>query len=250
MIRIDSVSLRLGNVDVLHDITIGIPKGGVSALVGPNGAGKSTLLSLIARLRSLQSGRIQVDDLEVGACSNDVLARKLSILPQASDVAPRLTVRELIGFGRYPHNRGRPTRADHDKVSEAIGAFDLHDLSERPLDTLSGGQRQRAQVAMIYAQDTEYILLDEPLNNLDIAASRFLMRLLRRLAKGEGRTIIVVLHDINYACGYADHLVALKNGCVVAEGVPFDVVDNAFMERVFETDARVHAADGRPVVWV
>lgn len=250
MIRIQNLNHAYGATPILSDVSLDIPRGGITALVGANGAGKSTLLSLIARLIPIQSGKITVDDLEVGKCPTDVLARKLSILPQSSEVAPRLTVKELVGFGRYPHHKGRPNAQDHQKVEDAIAAFDLQGFVDRPLDMLSGGQRQRAQIAMTYAQDTEYLLLDEPLNNLDIAASRGLMKLLQKLAHEHNRTIITVLHDINYACGYADHMITLVDTRLHATGTPQKIVDSALMRAVFGTDAQVHQIDGQPVVRV
>ncbi|GKY89132.1 iron ABC transporter ATP-binding protein [Sinisalibacter aestuarii] len=250
MIRIENVSFAHGAAPVLHDISLDIPRGGITALVGANGAGKSTLLSLIARLAPLQGGRIVVDDLEVGACRSDELARKLAILPQTADAAPRLTVRELVGFGRYPYHKGRPGRDDHAKVEAAIAAFELGALADRPLDTLSGGQRQRAQVAMTYAQDTDYVLLDEPLNNLDIAGSRALMQLLQHLAREHGRTIVVVLHDLNYASAYADHLVTMRAGRIAEAGHPTEVVTADMLRDTFGTEAGVHHVNGAPVVLV
>lgn len=250
MIEISGVDYRIGGAQILNGINLTLPKGGVSALIGPNGAGKSTLLSLIARLMPLQSGRIAVDDLIVGACPNNTLARKLAILPQASDTAPLLTVRELVSFGRYPYHKGRPTAQDHAKVEQALATFELMDLATRRLDTLSGGQRQRAQVAMTFAQDTDYMLLDEPLNNLDIAASRELMRVLRELAASHDRTIVIVLHDINYAAAYADLIVAMKGGRIVASGAPEHIVTETVLHDVFGTDPKIHRIDGKVIVEV
>ncbi|MEP2920862.1 MAG: ATP-binding cassette domain-containing protein [Sulfitobacter sp.] len=250
MIEISDVSYRIGGAQILNGINLALPKGGISALIGPNGAGKSTLLSLVARLMPLQSGQVTVDDLTVGACANNTLARKLAILPQASDAAPLLSVHELVSFGRYPYHKGRPTAQDHAKVEQALATFGLMDLAARRLDTLSGGQRQRAQVAMTFAQDTDYILLDEPLNNLDIAASRSLMRVLRDLAAAHDRTIVIVLHDINYAAAYADLIVAMKEGKVVASGAPDDIVTEEVLKDVFGTDPKVHRIDGKVMIEV
>ncbi|THH36687.1 ATP-binding cassette domain-containing protein [Aliishimia ponticola] len=250
MITITDLSYDRDETPVLRGVDLTLNAGGVKALIGPNGAGKSTLLSLIARLIPMQSGRIMVDDLEIGACANDVLARRLAILPQASEAAPLLTVRELVGFGRYPYHKGRPTAADREKVEDALATFELQALAERRLDSLSGGQRQRAQVAMIFAQDTDYILLDEPLNNLDIAASRGLMRTLQDLAQHHARTIVIVLHDINYAAAYANEIVAMKDGGIVAQGAPQDVVTEAMLREVYGTAAAVHRIDGRVLVGV
>lgn len=231
---------------ILSDINLELAKGGITALIGPNGAGKSTLLSLIARLIPLQSGAITVDDLTIGSCASDVLARKLAILPQTAEIAPRLTVRDLVGFGRYPYHKGRAGPEDAKIVEQALARFGLNDLASRQLDRLSGGQRQRAQVAMIYAQNTDYVLLDEPLNNLDIAASRNLMALLQEL----GRTVVIVLHDINYASSYADQIVAMKDGRIQAVGTPAEVINAGLLADVFETQAPVHQIDGRPLIQV
>jgi len=250
MIDVQGVSHRIGGAQILQDVSLRLERGGVVALAGPNGAGKSTLLSLMARLQVLQSGRITVDDLAVGACDDRALARKLAILPQQANASSRLTVRDLVGFGRYPHHRGRPGAADRERVEEALGLFDLAEFAGRQLETLSGGQRQRAFVAMAYVQDTDFLLLDEPLNNLDLAASRSLMARLRELADSKGRTIVIVLHDINYATAYADRIVVLKAGQVVADGVPGAVVTEGMLQAVFETEAKVELAAGRPVVLV
>ncbi|WP_394197730.1 iron ABC transporter ATP-binding protein [Litoreibacter albidus] len=246
MIKVSHVTHRIGGATILSDVSVELAAGGVTALIGPNGAGKSTLLSLIARLIPLQSGSITVDDLTIGACPSDVLARKLAILPQTADAAPRLTVRDLVSFGRYPYHKGRGTEEDAQIVAQTLHRFGLNDLAGRQLDTLSGGQRQRAQVAMIHAQSTDYVLLDEPLNNLDIAASRSLMRMLRAL----GRTVVIVLHDINYASSYADQIVAMKDGRIHAVGTPADVVTEDLLADVFGTRATVHQIDGRPLVQV
>ena len=250
MIRVSDLSYHHGRTQVLDQVTLTIPKGGITALVGANGAGKSTLLSLIARLTPQQSGSIRVGDLDVSRCPTDQLARNLSVLPQNTEVAPRLTVRELVSFGRYPYHKGQPTSEDQTKIDAALGDFDLTLLADRVLDTLSGGQKQRAYVAMTYAQDTDYILLDEPLNNLDIAASRSLMQTLRQLSQDKARTIVVVMHDLNYACAYADHLVALSFGKISAEGHPSEVVNNDFLSSVFATDAQVHHVGQVPIVLV
>lgn len=250
MIRVSDLSYFHGSTRILDQVTLTIPNGGITALVGANGAGKSTLLSLIARLAPLQTGTIHVGDLDVSRCPSNRLARTLSILPQNTEVAPRLTVRELVSFGRYPYHKGRPTSEDHARIDTALEDFDLAPLADRVLDTLSGGQRQRAYVAMTYAQDTDFILLDEPLNNLDISASRSLMQTLRRMSQDKARTVVVVMHDLNYACAYADHLVALTNGHISAEGHPSEVVTNGFLSSVFATDAQVHHVDKVPIVLV
>lgn len=246
MIRIENVSFRHRSTPILHDIDLTIPKGGVVALIGPNGAGKSTLLSLIARLQPLQAGTITIDGLPVDTTPGRQLAKVIAILRQDTAVASRLRVRELVGFGRFPHGRGHITEADGVIVDAALAQFDLADLSDRFIDTLSGGQRQRALVAMAFAQDTGYLLLDEPLNNLDMYYARALMRSLRGVADEGGKTVVIVLHDINQASAYADRIIAMKAGRIVADGAPAHILNPEGLESVFGFRMRVETIEGKP----
>lgn len=248
MIVVENLTYHVGQTEILKDVSVTLPKGGITALIGPNGAGKSSLLSHIARLLPVKQGKISVEDLVVGECADDVLARKLAILPQQTHFATRLTVSELIRFGRYPHCKGRLRAEDHAMVQQALTAFGLEDLADRFLDTLSGGQRHKAQVAMTYAQDTDYLLLDEPLNNLDIAAARSLMVLLHRLAREEGKSVVIVLHDINYAAHYADHIIVMKQGRIAAAGDPAELVTENLLFEAFGTTAKVTTFEGKKVV--
>lgn len=246
MIRIDNVSFKHRATPILHDVSLDIAKGGVVALIGPNGAGKSTLLSLVARLQTLQAGKISVDGLPVDTTPGRDLAKVLAILRQDTTIASRLRVRELVGFGRFPHGRGRLTDEDHAIVDAAIAQFDLTDLSDRFIETLSGGQRQRALVAMAFAQGTDYLLLDEPLNNLDMYYARALMRSLRSVADAQGKTVVIVLHDINQASAHADRIVAMKDGRIVADGTPADILTSDKLEAVFGFRMRVETIEGKP----
>ncbi|GLK54054.1 iron complex transport system ATP-binding protein [Methylopila capsulata] len=246
MIRIENVSLTRGGARILHDVSLTLPKGGLTALIGPNGAGKSSLLSLIARLQPLQTGRISVEGLPVDATPGRVLARTLAVLRQDPGVASRLRVRELVGFGRFPHSRGRLTPEDDAVVAATLDQFDLTPLKERFVETLSGGQRQRALIAMTVAQATDYLLLDEPLNNLDMRYARDLMRRLRARADA-GRTIVAVLHDVNQAAAYADRIVALRDGRLVAMGAPAEIMTPETLDAVFGYRMRVVEVDGRPM---
>lgn len=248
MIVVEDLNYSAAGAHILTDVSVTLPKGGITALIGPNGAGKSSLFAHIARLLPMQTGRITVDGMKVAPANRRALATKLAILPQQVHFATRLTVKELVQFGRYPHCQGRLRGEDHDMVAAALGAFGLTPLADRFLDTLSGGQRHKAHVAMTYAQDTDYLLLDEPLNNLDIAASRALMALLRRLADEEDKTIVIVLHDINFAAQYADHLVVLKEGRIERAGAPADMVTGALLAEVFGTDAQVAMVGETPFV--
>lgn len=248
MIRIENVSLAYRDVPILHDIDLTLPKGGITALVGPNGAGKSSLFSLIARLQPLQTGTITVDGLRVDTAQSRELARRIAILRQDGAVASRLTVRELVGFGRYPHHQGRPGREDAALVDDALAQFDLLDLAGRFIDTLSGGQRQRAMVAMTFCQGTDYLLLDEPLNNLDMYHARQLMRSLRTIADEKQRTAIIVLHDINQAAAHADRIVAMRGGRVIADGTPEAVLTENTLEAIFGYRMQIAVIAGKPFV--
>jgi len=230
--------------DYSGEVTIGpvdleIPAGGITALVGPNGTGKSTLLTMMGRLLGIDAGTIEIAGYDVARTSSKDLAKVVSILRQENHFITRLTVRQLVAFGRFPYTKGRLTRDDEELVSAAIDFLDLGDLEGRYLDELSGGQRQRAYVAMVLTQDTEFVLLDEPLNNLDMKHSVQMMRHLRRAAAELGRTIVIVLHDINFAGHYADHICAVKDGKVVEFGRAAEVMTGEVLTRVFDTPVEV-----------
>ncbi len=225
--------VSIGPVDLV------IPAGGVTALVGPNGAGKSTLLTMIGRLLGLDAGTIEIAGWDVASTKSADLAKVVSVLRQENHFVARLTVRQLVGFGRFPHSKGRLTVADEEAISQAVDFLNLGELENRYLDQLSGGQRQRAYVAMVLAQDTDYVLLDEPLNNLDMKHSAQMMALLQRAAAELGRTIVIVLHDINFAAHYADHICAVKDGEVVEFGTPEQIMRGDVLSRVFDTPVQV-----------
>ena len=242
MITLDAVRKQYRSSTDTVDIgplDLEIPAGGVTALVGPNGAGKSTLLTMVGRLNGIDEGAIEVAGYDVSSTASNDLARILSVLRQENHFITRLTVRQLVGFGRFPYSKGRLTALDEQKISEAIDFLDLEHLEDRYLDQLSGGQRQRAYVAMVLAQDTEYMLLDEPLNNLYMRHSVQMMGRLRDAARELGRTIVVVLHDINFAAHYADHIVAMKDGGVVESGPVARIMDGEVLSRVFDTPVQV-----------
>lgn len=247
MITLTDVAKSYGQACVLGPLSLDIPAGGITALVGPNGAGKSTLLTIIGRLTRPTTGRVTVGGHDVATTSSRQLARVVSILRQENHFVTRLTVRELIGFGRFPHSGGRLTVDDQRHVDAAIEFLDLRPLEDRYLDQLSGGQRQRAYVAMVLAQDTEYILLDEPLNNLDMRHAVGMMRQLRRAADELGRTVVIVLHDINFAAAYADRIVALADGQVVRQGAPAELMTSEVLEGVFGTPVDVRTDGPYPL---
>lgn len=239
MIQINHVSHQINGNPILTDINLTIPQGGIIALIGPNGAGKSTLLSLMTRLEPLQTGTVFFEDIDISKSKNEVIAKKLAILGQSNEINSRIRVQELLMFGRYPYHKGRPQQADTDIVNQAIAYFRLEDLANCYLTTLSGGQRQRAMVAMVYCQTTDYILLDEPLNNLDMFHTRELMQLLNKLAKQHQRTIVIVLHDINQATIYADRIIAMHSGKVLFDGSPNEVVTTENMSQLFNVEVDI-----------
>lgn len=229
---------------VLGPVSGEFHRGGVTALVGPNGAGKSTLLSILGRLLEQDAGTALLDGRDVRSMKPTEVARRLAILRQENGVNARLTVRDLVAFGRFPHSRGRLTAEDVRHVDDALGFLGLTELADRFLDELSGGQRQRAYVAMTLAQDTEVILLDEPLNNLDMRHQVGMMSRLRRAADELRKTIILVVHDLNFAAAYSDRIVALKDGAIAASGTPAEIMNGALLSGIFETEVAVHTVEG------
>lgn len=243
MIRLRHVTKVYSDDVRIGPVTLDIPQGGITALVGPNGAGKSTILTMIGRLLDIDEGTIEVAGQDVRKASSKAIARTLSILRQENHFITRLTVRQLVGFGRYPYSQGRLTDEDEYYITEAIDFLNLTDLEHRYLDQLSGGQRQRAYVAMVLAQNTEFVLLDEPLNNLDMQHSVQMMRQLRRAADELGRTFVIVIHDINFAARYADYIVAMNDGKVTEVGRVDDIMTEEVLSRVFHTDVKILQTD-------
>ncbi|MFV0435731.1 MAG: ABC transporter ATP-binding protein [Leucobacter sp.] len=239
MISLRSVAKRYAAEVEIGPVDLVIPAGGVTALVGPNGAGKSTVLTMIGRLLEMDEGSIEVAGYDVSTTRSKDLAKVLSILRQENHFNTRLTVRQLVGFGRFPHSQGRLTAADEELISRSSDFLGLDELEGRYREELSGGQRQRAYVAMVLAQDTEYLLLDEPLNNLDMQHSVQMMQHLRRAATELGRTVVIVLHDINFAGHYADRICALKNGRVVHVGSPGEIMRGELLSEIFDTPVEV-----------
>ena len=245
MIETENLRMTHGSTTVLHDVSLRIPQGQLTAIIGPNGAGKSTALSLISRLVPMTSGTVRIEGQDISTTASDALARMLAILRQDNQSALRLTVRDLVAFGRFPHSKGRLTLEDKAHVDRALAYLKLEPLQERFLDGRSGGQRQRAYIAMVLCQDTRYILLDEPLNNLDMAHAVGMMKLLRQAVQDTGKTVVVVLHDINFAASYADHIIAMKDGRLYCEGSPQAVVRDEVLSDLYEIPVRVHEVGGR-----
>ena len=239
MITLTNVAKHYNDEVSIGPVDLEIPAGGVTALVGPNGAGKSTLLTMIGRLVGMDEGTIEVAGYDVTSTKSADLAKIVSILRQENHFVTRLTVRQLVGFGRFPYSKGRITAEDEKIITRSIDFLGLTELEGRYLDELSGGQRQRAYVALVLAQDTDYILLDEPLNNLDMRHSVQMMQHLHRAATELGRTVVIVLHDINFAGHYADRICAAKNGRIVHFGTPEEIMRDDILTEVFDTPVEV-----------
>ncbi|GAA4368438.1 ABC transporter ATP-binding protein [Paeniglutamicibacter cryotolerans] len=247
MIRLHSVSKSYGAAKVVNDVSATIPRGGVTSIIGPNGAGKSTLLSLVSRLAPMDAGTIDVGGLDVVATPSRELAKTMAILRQENHLTMRLRVRDLVGFGRFPHSGGHPTAEDKLHIDDAMAHLDLTALADRYVDELSGGQRQRAFIAMVLAQDTDYLLLDEPLNNLDMKHSVEMMRLLRRLADELGKTVVIVIHDINFASCYSDTILAMREGRLLHQGTPAQIMQVPVLRDVYDIDIRIEEIDGNRI---
>lgn len=245
--KIQQLEKKYGQKTVVKDFSLHLPKQKLVAFIGPNGAGKSTLLSMMSRLISYEIGEIYLKGEEVRAIKSQELAKKLAILKQSNHIHLKITVEELVAFGRFPYSKGRLTKEDHKKVAEAIEKLGLAPLKEQTIDTLSGGQLQRVYIAMIFAQETEYLLLDEPLNNLDMNYGIQMMKLLKRLIQETKKTVFMVVHDLNFAAAYADEIVAVKNGQLFKQGPPQEVITAEVLEQLYEIPIQVMTINNKPV---
>ncbi|WP_294954546.1 ATP-binding cassette domain-containing protein [uncultured Gilliamella sp.] len=239
MIEINNISKNYQSISVLKNVNATITQGGITTIIGPNGAGKSTLLSIISRLLLADEGEVKIQNMNVVDTPSDKLATYLSVLRQENRFTSRLTVFDLVGFGRYPYSKGRLNAHDYQHIHRALEFLNLTEYKDRFLDELSGGQRQRAYVAMVLCQDTEYVLLDEPLNNLDMKHAVSMMKQLRRAADELGKTIVIVIHDINFASVYSDYILAMKEGKLIYQGEPKQIMDAAILEEIFDTPVKI-----------
>jgi ABC-type cobalamin/Fe3+-siderophores transport system ATPase subunit len=240
-LRADALSLGYDQRLVIDNLSFTLPTGKITVLVGANGSGKSTLLRGLSRLLKPRAGLVYLDGHDIAKLPSHTVARRVGILAQ-SPVAPTgLTVSELVARGRYPHQRWfrQWSPADEAAVRRAIELTSMTGAGDHPLDELSGGQRQRAWIAMALAQETQIMLLDEPTTFLDIAHQIEILDLLLSLNSSEGRTIVLSMHDVNHACRYAHHLVAMVEGRIVAEGDPGEVVTESLVKQVFNLDCRL-----------
>lgn len=212
MIEIKNLSKKYRSKYVVKDVSTQFPDGKITCIIGPNGAGKSTLLSMVSRLTQADEGEVFIDGKPINSWDKKELSKTLSILKQENNTNIKLTVYELVSFGRFPYSNGNLTAEDKKYIDDAISYMNLQEFQDKYLDELSGGQRQRAYIAMIIAQNTKYILLDEPLNNLDMKNAVQMMRTFEKMVKDLNKTIIIVMHDINFTSVYSDYILAMKDG--------------------------------------
>ncbi|MED4079284.1 ABC transporter ATP-binding protein [Halalkalibacterium halodurans] len=251
IIHTESLSIGYGDTKIVEDLNIAIPEGKITTIIGANGCGKSTILKTISRIHAPQSGVAYLDGKAIHKQKTRDIAKKMAILPQTPESPGELTVYELVSYGRFPHQKGfgRLTEADHQIVEKALHSTGLEEFRHRPIQALSGGQRQRVWIAMALAQQTPLLLLDEPTTYLDMAHQLEVLLLLKKLNEQEGRTIVMVLHDLNHAARFSDYLIALRKGTVVKEGTPEDVMCSDVLRDVFQIEATIvnDPTSGKPV---
>ena len=247
MLQVTNVGLRFGDKELYKDVNLKFTKGNCYGIIGANGAGKSTLINVVSRLLNPSKGEVLLDGVDIKNLKTRDIAKRLAILKQSNPLQVRLSVRDLVAFGRYPHSLGHLSSHDYKKIDECLNYLDLMDVQDRFIDQLSGGQKQRAYIAMILAQDTEYIFLDEPLNNLDMRYAVEMMNILQRLVKDFNKTIVVVVHDINIAATFADYIIAMKGGEILYEGVTNDIIEKQILDHVYDHDFCVECINGQKV---
>ena len=239
MFKINNVNKNYGFQKVLSEINLEIPQNKLTCIIGPNGAGKSTLLNAISRLIKVDKGDILINSKNLKDWDKKELSKTLSIMKQLNNINVRLTIADLVAFGRYPYSEDRLTENDYQKINEALEYTGLSSIKDKYIDELSGGQKQRTYIAMTLAQDTEYILLDEPLNNLDIKHILEVMHLLKKLVEEQNKTIILVVHDINIDSTFADYIVAMKNGEIIESGLTEDIINNEILYKIYEINFQI-----------
>ena len=245
--KLENIDKSIQKQDILQGISLEVSPQKLTAFIGPNGAGKSTLLSIMSRLTKKDQGILSIKGREIESWNSQELAQELTILKQKINYQAKLTVEELVSFGRFPYSRGRLKAEDWEKIRETLDYLELTNLKDRYIDSLSGGQLQRVFIAMVLAQDTDFILLDEPLNNLDIKQSVSMMQILKRLVEELGKTIIIVLHDINMASQYADEIVAFKDGQVFCKGTTAQIMQADLLSQLYEIPIKLADINGKKI---
>ena len=247
MIKVEGLTKAYHQHKVVDEVDIEIEKGKITSFIGPNGAGKSTVLAMVSRLIDKDNGKITIDDQDIASMKSNELAKKLAILKQANHTELKISVRQLVSFGRFPYSKGKLKKEDQAMIDKALDYLGLTEIQDKYLSELSGGQRQRAYIAMTIAQDTEYILLDEPLNNLDMKHSVQIMKILRRLVKEMNKTIVIVIHDINFASCYSDRIIAIKEGKVEIAGIKNDVINEDVLRDIYDLEIKIQEINGQRI---
>lgn len=247
MLEVKGITKIYGNKKVLDNVSLTIKKYSITSFIGPNGAGKSTLLNIMNKMIKMSKGDIFLDGISLKNYKEEDRAKKVAILKQNNNILLKLTIRELVEFGRYPHSKGKLNDVDIEKINQALIYMNLKNIENKYIDELSGGQRQRAFIAMVLAQDTEYILLDEPLNNLDMKHSVEIMRLLKKLCKDLKKTVVIVIHDINFASCYSDYIVALKDGKLIIDNSTKEVMQKKVLESVYDIQMKIQEINGNRI---
>jgi len=246
-IEIRNITKSYGSKKVVDNVSVTIPTGKITSFIGPNGAGKSTVLSIISRLLSADNGDVYLNGELLNRKKSSDIAKQLAILKQTNNINLRLTIEDLVSFGRFPYSKGNLTQTDRTFIDNAIAYMDLDDIRHQYIDSLSGGQRQRAYIAMTLAQDTDYILLDEPLNNLDMKHSVQIMQVLRKLATELNKTVVIVIHDINFASCYSDYIVAMKNGKLVQQGEVYHIMQSTVLQDIYDMTIPIQDIDDHKI---
>ena len=245
--QVNQINKNYGDKHVVDEVSFELPKGKIITFIGPNGAGKSTVLNIITRLIQQDSGDVNFQGKEIKKWNSKELAKKLAILTQSNNISMKLTVKELVAFGRFPYSGSNLTKEDYDMVKMAISYMEMDEFTDRFIDELSGGQLQRAYIAMVIAQDTEFVFLDEPTNNLDIYHSSNMMKLVRKLSDDLGKTVILVLHEINFASAYSDYIAAFKDGKLYMFDSVNEVMTKEHLKYLYGVDFDIQMIKGKPI---
>lgn len=238
-ISVKNLTVAYEKNTIIQDLTLSIPKGQISIIIGANGCGKSTLLKTISRINKPEQGEIYINKKNIKKVKEKDIAKEVAFLPQGPVAPPGLTVRELVAYGRFPHQKMIGGLNSHDKeiIDWAINETGLSEFSDREVENLSGGQRQRAWIAMTLAQETEIIMLDEPTTYLDMSYQLEVLEVLQKLNKEKNITVVIVLHELNNACRFADNIIGLKKGKVICQGKPIDVIKKETLKEIYGIDA-------------
>ena len=244
-INVKNLSVAYENNTIIENMNLSIPKGKISIIIGANGCGKSTLLKTIARINKPKDGEIFINNKSIKKVKEKNIAKEVAFLPQGPVCPDGLTVRELVAFGRFPHQKMIGGLNIHDKevIEWAIKETGLSEFADREVDSLSGGQRQRAWIAMTLAQETEIIMLDEPTTYLDMSYQLEVLEVLQKLNKEKKITVVIVIHELNNACRFADNIIGLKKGKIICEGKPIDVINKETLKNIYGIDANIKLSE-------